>query len=173
MTQAPGFYIAPFAVDGQGEGIVYQEQARLSAQWLYVCRNFIERNTAGVEAVWEGELAHISTKLTAAPGVALASFKVNGETAASLLLASGALPAAEDQVIEMFIRSMAQVELVRENAAPEQEPFEALREILDRPLMVVVPWPSETIAQQDRDLVQELAVHLAGAFFGNPPRARE
>jgi len=64
VTQAPGFYIAPFAVDGQGEGIVYQEQAKLSAQWLYVCRNFIERNTAGVEAVWEGELAHISTKLT-------------------------------------------------------------------------------------------------------------
>jgi len=35
----------------------------------------------------------------------------------------------------------------------------------ERPLMVIVPIPDESISDQDNDVVRELALHLASAFL--------
>jgi hypothetical protein len=31
--------------------------------------------------------------------------------------------------------------------------------------MIVVPWPDEVTSEQDFDLIRELSIHVAAAFF--------
>jgi hypothetical protein len=45
------------------------------------------------------------------------------------------------------------------------EPFAEVLSLSERPLMVIVPIPDESISDQDNDVVQELALHLASAFL--------
>lgn len=159
-----GFYIAPFVIDGTMEGFGYWQLDQLSPQWLESCKKQIEHKNGSFAAKWDENLSHISAKFTISQGVALITFQIDGATEASVLLASGNSKSAEAEVFEMFVASLRETELVK-LACEDPKPFERIFAIEERPLMIVVPWPNDQISEIDHNVVQELAVHTAGAFF--------
>ena len=42
--ESPGFFIAPFVIDGEMEDIGYWELERLSNEWLTICDDFLEHH---------------------------------------------------------------------------------------------------------------------------------
>ena len=163
-TRAAGFYIAPFAIDGEQLGLAYWEMATLSGEWLASCEKHLQQHGLCFDAPWSGNLSHIETKFTAASGVALATFRADGKIAASVLLASGRVPASESEVMDSFVQSLRKVRIASA-AAASPEPFQKALAIAERPLMIVVPWPDDAISDENHELVQELAIHMAGSFF--------
>jgi hypothetical protein len=164
LDQPTGFCVAPFAIDGELEGIGFWDFGKLSEKWLGICRSILEHYAESFEMPWEGNLSHISTKVTAASGAALVTFRVHGAILSSIALLSGAERAVENDVLRMFAASLKGVQLTQ-LAAKSAEPFQKLFSIEERPLMVVVPWPRRTISESDFRLAKELAIHLAAAFF--------
>jgi hypothetical protein len=162
-AQPVGFFIAPFSIDGELEGLDFWAGEQLSMKWLDICDQFLGQHGAVFDASWSGSLSHIQTRFTSASGAALVAFKAGGKPVASLALVSGG--ASDTEVLRMFVDSLRQVELVR-LAQVSTAPFQGVFSIEKRPLMIVVPWPDESVAEQDHSCVQELALHLAGAFFG-------
>jgi hypothetical protein len=163
--QVPGFFVAPFGADGEPEGLEYWELGKLSKKWLATCDQYLDLHGTFFDAPWGGNLSQIQTKFTSTSGIALVTFSAHGKPAASIALATGLSPAAEANVIRMFVDSLRRVGLVAA-AAASPEPFQKVFAVKERPVMIVVPWPDSTISQQDHALVRELAVHTAGAFFG-------
>jgi hypothetical protein len=163
-TRPPGFFIAPFVIDGESEGIDYWEIAKLSGKWLAICADHLEKHGSSFDAPWPGHLSYLSTRLTAASGAALVTFRVHGKLASSVALASGRSPAADAEVLKLFVESLRRVRLVVASAQ-SLEPFEKMLAIVERPVMVVVPWPDTGISDQDHAVVRELELHTAGAFF--------
>lgn len=92
------------------------------------------------------------------------TFYVKAEIAASLLLLSGQSEAVERDISQMFVESLRKTDLVKA-AAVSQRPFGSILMLKERPLLVVVPWGRATISGDDHNLVKELGLHLAGAFF--------
>jgi hypothetical protein len=166
MTQT-GFHIAAFALDGKLEGMSRLEPGDLSDEWKSVADELLQSGGPMFDYNWPTKLSHIRTKFASVQGTATATFLVFGEIAASVLLMRGSGSPAEAQIMRLFVESMANSDPVRELAAGSA-PFEALRTIEERPLMAVLPWMSEGIEQRDHDLVRELAVHLAAAYFSLP-----
>ncbi|MFC4314278.1 hypothetical protein ACFPN2_34760 [Steroidobacter flavus] len=161
------FHIAAFGVDGSLVGMDMWSSERLSGQWLAICREYLNQHGSSFDEPWSGKLSHIRTKLTAARGAALVTFSAHGRIVSSLALASGASQVTEKSVLEMFVNSLRQTQLVRV-AARTQEPFQQVLQIAERPVMIVVPWADEAISEQDHTLVRELSIHLAAAFFLRP-----
>jgi hypothetical protein len=163
-SKASGFFIAPFAIDGEQQGVGYYDCEKLSQRWLKVCADYLAQHGASFDAPWSGNLSHIRTRGTATSDAALMTFSVNGRIAASLALARGTAPAAEREVLTMFADSLHRLKVVQA-AAASPSPFSAILSLQERPLMVVVPWPDETISSDDEGLVRELSLHTGGAFL--------
>jgi len=161
---APGFHIASFAIDGELMGMTYWELAKLSGQWLTVCSAFLDAHGPVFHVSWPGQLSHIRTKFTSAEGAALVTLFVNDEMALMAMLASGRSATADAELAAMFVRFLQDLTSVNETAAASDS-FSQITTLLERPLMVAVPWPLNSLADSDRDLVTELSWHLAGAFF--------
>lgn len=159
-----GFHISPFGLDGEQVGIGYWQISKLSDLWLGVCRKFLEANGAVFDASWAGNLSEIRTKFTSALGAAISTFYVRGRVASSLLFLNGHAVEAEHAVIEMFVGSLRATELVR-IATATRLPFSAIASLRERPLVVAVAWPDSTISDHEQEIVRELGLHLAGAFF--------
>jgi hypothetical protein len=64
----------------------------------------------------------------------------------------------------MFVDSMCAVTLTTE-VHRDGKPFAKILSIKQRPLMLVVPSGDPKIRDEDHELVRELAIHLAAAFF--------
>ena len=99
------------------------------------------------------------------PDCALVTFTSRGRLTASVLLATGQVAAAESQLLQMFVDSLRRVDVAK-SAAASAEPFGKVLTLRERPIMIVVPWPDDAVPDEDHEVVSELAVHLAGAFFG-------
>jgi len=158
-----GFFVAPFSVDGESQGMDYIALANLSPRWISICGEFLDHYGPLFDSRWSGNLSHIATKFTAASGAALATFRVRDRPASLLALLSGHSRAVEDSLLKAFVESLRRLRLVRA-AAESADPFQTMLEREQRPLMVVVPWPDDEISEQDHALVRELATHTAGAF---------
>jgi hypothetical protein len=161
--QADGFFVAPFAFDGELEGVAFRELTRLSAKWLAVCEDQLRQRGASFDTAWPGPLSHIRTKFTSQRGAALVTFWVRDRPAVSMALATGMAPEVESEVLTMFVESLRAVETVR-MSAQSKTPFDKVKAIAERPLMIVVVW-SGGLGAQDEALVRELGLHLGGAFF--------
>jgi hypothetical protein len=160
----PGFFIAPFAIDGELQGIGYYDCGKLSARWLRVCAEYLQQHGSSFDATWNGNLSHIRTTCASASDAALMTFSVNGTLASSVALARGAAPAVDHEVLAMFADSLRRVHIVQQSAS-STSPFSAILSIQQRPIMIVVPWPDATISEDDHELVRELSLHAAGAFL--------
>ncbi len=165
-----GFFVAPFAIDGRQEGLAFRDCAKLSPKWLALCAAFLKEKGPIFDAAGIGGIAHVRTTMTAAAGAALLTLRVRDRIASSSVLIDGSAPGAQRQVVESFVASMRRIDLVRA-AASDPEPFAAALAIRERPLMIVVPWPDENLSDADQDVVRELDLHLAAAFFQCTPGA--
>ena len=159
----PGFFIAPFAIDGEPAGLAYRESLELSGEWLAMCDEHLRQHGLSFDVPLTGNLSHLRIKFTAASGTALATIRARGRLASSLLLAGGNTD-ADSEVMSLFVQSLRRVQMTSA-AAGSSRPFQKVLAIKDRPLMVVVPWPDEAISDDDYSSIQELAIHIAAAFF--------
>jgi hypothetical protein len=160
-----GFYIAPFAFDGQLEGIGQWSLSKLSPKWLSLCRDLIEEKGDSFQCAIPLPPVHVTSR----NGTALVSFRVRDQPATSAAL-SGAVPEADSAVLRMFVESLRDTPLVKE-AATSTTPFEAAFSIVARPLYIVIPWASPDISDADMELVTQFQNHLAGAILVPPSAA--
>jgi len=159
------FYVAPFVFDGELEGIGGWMLSQLSPKWLAFCSEMLAEQGANFEcAIPLPPLEHISLRVTSSSGATLVNFSVRNRPATSGAALSGENPAADAEVLRMFVDSLREVPLVRQ-AAATQLPFEAAFSITARPLFVVIPWADPDISEDDMQLVHDLQKHLAGALL--------
>lgn len=162
--QFPGFFAAPFSIDGEPIGTDHWDFEKLSPKWLAICDDVIHNHGPSFDFRWNENLSHIQMKITSASGAALMTLSVYGKLVLSVALVSGISLTADTDLMEMLVASFREVTLVRQVAA-SSEPFEKMYAIKERPTMIVLPWPDTSISEQDHALVRELAIHMAGAFF--------
>ena len=158
------FTVMPFASDGDPLGSRWWTESELSAKWRTICLDFLSTHGSTFHAHWTGNLGHISTRVTSAQGAGIATFSAHDKLACSMLLLTGKSEMVETHLSDMFIESLRGIELVRMTKR-DSHPFETIRTCSERPLMVVVVWPTDQISQRNRDLVKELSLHLASEFF--------
>src|SRR5215475_11186073 len=159
-----GFTVAAFTIDGALECKDQWIYSNLSARWSNICDELLRAKGVNFNYPWIGPLSHIRTKLTSARGAGICTIFVNGHVASSNLLLRGHDRVVERDVSRMFVSSLQNVHLVQA-ATTKSEPFAEVLSLSERPLMVVVPIPDDSISDQDHDVVQELSVHLASAFL--------
>jgi len=159
-----GFWIAPFALDGELLGVGEWRFDALSKHWISVCTSLIDHYGPVFDECLQGPLGHLRIKCTAAESAAMVVIYAHGAPASSFAVATGAIPAMDTRVLAMFAES------IRSSTRQFQvsnigEPFEAMTSVAQRPLMVVVPWPQSHIAEQDHELVREIGWHFAAALI--------
>ena len=160
-----GFFVAPFAGSGELLDVGFWEYSRLSGEWLRQCEEFLDSAEQGARKSWPGKLSNVSSVVTAAKGAALTTFYVDGHIATSCVFLSGLIPAVESEVARMFIDSARRMSERVLPAKDARERFAAVSGLRERPLAVVVVWASDAVSDEDFDVVRELGLHLAGAFF--------
>jgi hypothetical protein len=67
-NRVAGFYVAPFGIDGEQEGLAFRKCEELSPQWLAICSHYLAVNGESFEAPWDGNLSRIVTRVTAKAG---------------------------------------------------------------------------------------------------------
>lgn len=160
----PNFEIAAFDPSGLLLGTSNRTLSNLSEKWLAIATAYLVAHGENFKTDWGGPLTHIVTQITSSDGVALVSFYAHGNLVVSAAFLCGANSDTELSILKMFVQSLRQTEVVRSHAVNES-PFEDVFQLMTRPLMVVVPWGDERVAEQDEGLVQELALHFAAAYF--------
>jgi len=156
--------MAAFSAFGHFEGIGWQDDEKLSAKWIGLCREMLDNLGPVFDYRWSDSLSHIRTKVTSAQGAGICTIFVDDQTASSILLMSGREASADREIAEMYSESLRR-SLARNLLGEEAGSFSEIQSIMDRPLMVVVPFPVSGMSEQDQDLVRELAWHLAAAFL--------
>ena len=159
-----GFWIAPFALDGELLGVGEWQFDALSKHWIGVCTSLIDHYGPVFDEHLQGPLSHLRIKCTAAQSGAMVVLYAHGATVASFAVATGAVPAVDTQVLAMFAESIRS-STRQFQVSNIEEPFGAMTSMVERPLMVVVPWPQSHISEQDHELVREIGWHLAAALI--------
>jgi hypothetical protein len=159
-----GFFVASFAIDGTLEGKGRWIYRDLSTRWSSICDELLSEEGVNFDHTWRGELSHIRTKLTSARGAGICTIFVNDHVGASILLLRGDDRAAERDVSRLFVSSLQKAPLVQTSAG-STEPFMEVLSMSERPLMAAVPFPDESISDQDHGVARELSLHLASAFL--------
>lgn len=163
---AEGFHLAAFGIDGSLEGESHWNHQDLSERWLTLCDELIAEKGINFDHQWTGTLSKIRTKMTSANGASICTFFVNDRTVSSVLLLRGIEPQSEIEVSTMFVESLRASPLAITSRA-SSEPFAEVLTIVQRPLMVVVPFPDPAVSDQSYDLIRELSLHLASSFMRN------
>jgi hypothetical protein len=163
-SERAGFFVAPFGIDGESMGVGQWRLADLSPQWLELSRQMLDRGGDSFRTTLPAPLERIAVRFTAAAGAALTSFHVGGTLAVSAAYLRGEDAGAEQELLGLFAESLRRTAVVQ-NANAGAESFGGVFRLTQRPLLVVVPWGTPGVAEEDEEAVQELATHLAGAFL--------
>jgi len=158
------FWIAPFAVDGELLGVGERLFADLSQHWIGVCASLIDHYGPVFDQHLEGPLSYLRIKCTAVESAAMVVLYAYGAPASSFVVATGTAPEVEAEVLAMFAESIRS-STPHYQVSNIEVPFGAMTSVTQRPLMIVVPWPQSSIAQEDHELVKELGWHLAAALM--------
>lgn len=158
------FWVAPFAVDGELLGVAARRFDELSDHWLGVCTSLVDHFGPVFDQSLQGPLGHLRIKCTAAESAAMVVLYVHGQPASSFAIATDAVPAIDAQVLAMFAESI-RGSTNRFQVSNIESPFGEMTTLAQRPLMVVVPWPHSSIAEQDHELTKELGWHFAAALI--------
>lgn len=158
------FEVAAFDPSGLLIGTSRRRLSDLSDKWLAIATAYLTRHGGNFSANWGGPLSHLATQLTSSDGVGLVTFSADSVLVASFALLSGMNRDTELSVLKMFVNSLRKTEMVQASAANET-PFDDMLQLTTRPLMVVIPWGDERVTEQNDELVQELALHFAAAYF--------
>ena len=158
------YYVAPFAPAGELLGVGRWEVKDLSPRWLSVCSDLLAAHGPVFRTSLGGRLDHIEIGMTIAEGVGLGTFYCHGKLGVSAVYLPGQSPGIESGILDMFIGSLRRTDFVRE-ASQSDTPFEAVRQITERPLHVVVVWPN--VSEDEHELLSEFSTNFAGAFLTN------
>ena len=164
----PDYHVAVFGLGGTLIGTRGRSASELSPRWMDFWREVL--GTSG--PVFRGPLpmpplSHIELRLTGSDGVALTSFSVRGQPVSSGIALTGQVPAAEAEVLKMFVDSLRRVRTVHA-VVGDEPPFEAMFHQIQRPLYIVMIWGNLAVDEEDDKLVTELENHLAAALLCNP-----
>ena len=154
------FHVAPFSCDGDLLGIAEWDVATLSDRWLGFCRELLSTHGPIFTTTLPGPLHRVGIRFTSAQGAALATFSFDGVPVASSALLRGEAPAAERELLLMFVQSARGLDVVR-TSQQSTEPFEEIFGIHLRPLHTVITFGGS----EDANIIPELGNHLAGAFL--------
>jgi hypothetical protein len=158
------FFTAAYALDGELVGVGQQHISQLSKRWINVAAALLAEQGSNFDAHLRGPLAHMRLKLTSSDGMGLGMFFVNDQLVASTAYLRGDDPAGEKQLCEMFVQSLESTGYVR-RAATTEMPFRSILQLRERPLHIAIVWGNPNVSQDDHQLVQEFATHMAAAFL--------
>jgi len=161
-TASQAFHIAPFAFNGELQGIGAWQMSALSSRWLDFGRDVLRAGGASFSSLLPAPFERVGLRFTSARGAALATFSLDGAMAASSAYLRGDDIPAERELLEMFVESLRRVDAVRQTQTTPQ-PFSEVFGISERPLHVVVAWASSS--GEDSEMVAQLDTHFAGAFL--------
>jgi len=164
MTQSASqaFHVAPFAFNGELQGVGAWQMSALSKRWLDFGRDVLRAGGLSFSSLLPAPFERVGLRFTSASGAALATFSLDGAVVVSSAYLRGDDIAAERELLEMFVQSLRRVDAVRQTQTTSQ-PFAEVFGISERPLYVVVAWglsPGE-----DSEMVAQLGTHFAGAFL--------
>ena len=163
MTISEHFTVAAFALDGQLLGTGEKVFDDLSSHWIGVCSELIAHYGPVFDAPLQGPLGHLRIKCTSDRGGALTVIYANEKPVVSSAIAKGLSPVSEAQMLKMFADSVSSS--TKRFHVDSPSAFTAIGELTARPILVVVPWPSQEASEQDHDLGKELSLHFAAAFI--------
>jgi hypothetical protein len=158
------FHMVAFDAAGQLVGQTAIGGAELSPDWARFLDGVLAAHGDRFAISLPGSLARIALRFTAASGAAIGTFSTRGHLANSLLLLSGHHPDAENEVSEMFRRSVSTM-VARIGATKSDSPFCDLTDVTARPLACVVAWGTPQVSDEDNELIKELSWHLASVYF--------
>ena len=165
MAVNPTYFVAPFAVNGELMGIGEGTTSELSQQGREFWRRLLEASGPAFKGpVPSPGMEHVGLRFTSAEGAALVTFTVRDEIASSAVALRGTNPPAESELLKLFVESVRRAPLAKQSGAGPTA-FEAVLQLTQRPLYVVVPWPNPRLSDEELDLVQELDSHLAAALL--------
>jgi hypothetical protein len=154
------FHISHYAFDGELLGSSEMKRAGLSEKWLGVTSDFLATGPI-FSCKLSGTLEGYTVECTAG----ICQFRVRGNLAFSgALLVSGA-EEQNQQLLEVFCRSLERAPLVTGAGSNSRDLLKALRETDQRPAFLVVNWLNPDISQQDQEAMFQLAYHFAGSYF--------
>lgn len=159
-----GFFVASFSAFGEFVGTGWWRYEKLSKKWTARCRELLVGLGESFDYRWSAELSNLRTKLTAAKGTGLCTFFIGDQVVCSMLLLIGINERAERDAMHMFASSL-QGNIPSSMSEQVGGSFFKMTSIAERPLMVVVSFPNESMSEQDQDIVRELSWHFAAAFF--------
>jgi hypothetical protein len=162
--QIDHYFVALFAPDGERVGLDATAFASLSAKWIGFCSAFLDANPPWFERSLGGPLSQIKVAGRWVDGSARLLFSVDDVPCVSSALLTNNAPVAEAGFLRQFRTDIAQA------AAPfidlqRASPFGDMELLSERPLALVVVWPSPGISDGDQELVRELQTHFAAAYF--------
>ena len=164
MNTAQSFLTAAFTPDGGLIGTGEWRASDLSRKWLSVCQGLLDRN-GPVFRVSPGQmLSHLEVAFTSSRGSGMGMFFAHGHLGVSTAYFRGDDHDVEAQVQSMFLDSLRRTAIVQ-RLATSADPFSALPTLTHRPLHVFIPWGVAAIADEDHELLLELANHFAAAFL--------
>ena len=162
MTATQTFHVAPFAFNGEPQGIGAWQMSALSNRWLDFGRDVLCAGGASFSSLLPAPFERVGLRFTSARGAALATFSLDGALIASSAYLRGDDIAAERELLAMFVESLRRVDAVRQTQTTSQ-PFAEVFGISERPLHVVVAWGSSSV--EDGEMIAQLGTHFAGAFL--------
>ena len=163
-SRLSGFYVVAFGIDGRCEGKGFWARSKLSSDLIGLSGEFLRKHGEIFNNHFDGELKSVSLQLTSSLGAAIGTYSVNGIIAASVLMLSGKSPESDMGVAQMFISSIRKSSASTVGQLTEAA-FGDILSFEDRPLMAVVPWPSESLSDDEFEMVQEISLHVGAAFF--------
>ncbi len=162
MTTSQTFFVAPFAFNGESQGIGSWQMAALSNRWLDFSRDVLRTGGASFRKLLPPPFERIGLHFTSVRGSALATFSLDGVVVTSSAYLRGDDIDVEREVLEMFVESLQRVDVVGQ-AQTTSQLFTEVFGISERPLHIVVAWGSSS--EEDSAIVAQLGTHFAGAFL--------
>lgn len=167
--ESRSFYVAPFAMDGEFLGVGEWRLADLSVKWLEFVGEVLHAGGSAFNKPLPSPFELVSLRFTSVQETALASFVFDGRPVASSLYLSGGSMVVEHELTRSFVNSMRAVDLVRQSQLTP-EPFKEIFSISQRPIHIVISWPTES--EEVGGTICELNSHFAAAFLLNKKLAR-
>ena len=164
MTPRDHFFSAPFAFDGESQGIGEWELSALSPRWLDVCEQLLRQHGPVFRTSLGHKLSHLEIELTSARGAGIGTFRAHNRVVISTGYLRGQDAVADSEVVQMLINSLRRVPIVQ-SAKSTPSPFEEMKSIVERPIHLIVAWADPNVSEQDEELVRELANHFAAAYL--------
>ena len=161
-----GFHVAPFAPDGDLVDVALRMWDTLSPNWILASSTMLASLTASKRVSWGEGLSHIETGFVGQAGAALVTFYVRGVVVLSGVLLSGIAPQAENELLGMFVDARRRTDLVKAAALNGgRVAFEDAKRLRERPVAIFVIWHPDSASDEDMEVVRDLSLHLAAAYF--------